>query len=281
MTLFAPSSTFWKSLRYPTPPIITISRSSSRVIPKLPNMELQVHRSPNFRGCDDIALLKEVLALNPFGDATKWSEVRARLAQTSRKEFSARAVRDRAILLFKRFEGEQRTIIRKRATEEEYRELDKLLAEAKVLYNESKRKKAAAKMAHATEVKAVRAAASTSNCKPVEFEFAPAEESFPEDILISQVQAVDTANGSMNDFLANSQQFQSEIRELAFQERKIALEERKVALEETRLKLEEKRLCLDQENFQELRRLYRELLDVEKRYAALTAEVRALRGEVD
>ncbi|CAB0020878.1 unnamed protein product, partial [Nesidiocoris tenuis] len=57
-----------------------------------------------------------------------------------RKEFLARAVRDRAGLLIKQFAASERVIIRKSGTEEEYSERERLLEEVKVLYTEFKNK---------------------------------------------------------------------------------------------------------------------------------------------
>ncbi|CAB0017458.1 unnamed protein product, partial [Nesidiocoris tenuis] len=98
-------------------------------------------RSTHFRPKDDIVMLKEVLAENPFGDTARWAAVRAKLVQVSQKEFSARAVRDRAGLLIKQFAASERIILRKSGTEEEYTERDRLLEEVKVLHNEFKNKK--------------------------------------------------------------------------------------------------------------------------------------------
>ncbi|BET00690.1 Hypothetical protein NTJ_13506 [Nesidiocoris tenuis] len=129
-----------------------------------------VGRSTHFRPRDDIIMLKEVLAENPFGDTARWATVRAKLVDVSRKEFSARAVKDRAALLIKQFTASERIILRKSGTEEEYSERERLLEEVKLLHSEFKNKKdaAAVRRSNVAAGKAIRAAAAAASAPAYE-----------------------------------------------------------------------------------------------------------------
>ncbi|KAG0431746.1 hypothetical protein HPB47_021487 [Ixodes persulcatus] len=63
---------------------------------------------------EDILLLREVLAMNPFVNFTRWDTVVANLNEALGKTFSVRGVRDRCDLLLGLFKRDDRTNLRKR-----------------------------------------------------------------------------------------------------------------------------------------------------------------------
>ncbi|KAG0431571.1 hypothetical protein HPB47_021670, partial [Ixodes persulcatus] len=52
-----------------------------------------------FTTVEDILLLREVLAMNPFVNSSRWDTVAANLNEALRRNFSVRGVRDRCDLL--------------------------------------------------------------------------------------------------------------------------------------------------------------------------------------
>ncbi|KAH9370834.1 hypothetical protein HPB48_007905 [Haemaphysalis longicornis] len=62
---------------------------------------------------DDLALLRQVLLLNPFRDASKWEAVAGVLKEVTGKVFSARSVRDRCDLLLAQYSANDRANLRK------------------------------------------------------------------------------------------------------------------------------------------------------------------------
>ncbi|CAN8019348.1 unnamed protein product, partial [Ixodes persulcatus] len=82
-----------------------------------------------FSAQDDISLLQEVHALNPFEDPTRWAQIANHLLSAIGKNFSARAVRDRLDLLLAQFAAEDRANLRRSGTEEQYSEKEHLLQE--------------------------------------------------------------------------------------------------------------------------------------------------------
>ncbi|CAN7974785.1 hypothetical protein HPB47_019396 [Ixodes persulcatus] len=81
-----------------------------------------------FSAQDDISLLQEVHALNPFEDPTRWAQIANHLLSATGKSFSARAVRDRLDLLLAQFAAEDHANLRS-GTEEQYSEKEHLLQE--------------------------------------------------------------------------------------------------------------------------------------------------------
>ncbi|CAN8013093.1 unnamed protein product [Ixodes pacificus] len=89
-----------------------------------------------FSAQDDISLLQEVHALNPFEDPSRWAQIVNNLLSATVKSFSARAVRDRLDLLIAQFAAEDRANLRRRlllcrmsGTKEQYSEKEHLLQE--------------------------------------------------------------------------------------------------------------------------------------------------------
>ncbi|KAH9377905.1 hypothetical protein HPB48_006924 [Haemaphysalis longicornis] len=78
---------------------------------------------------DDLALLRQVLLLNAFRDASKWEAVAGVLKEVTGKVFSARSVRDRRDLLLAQYSANDRANLRKSGTEEQYEEKEHLLQE--------------------------------------------------------------------------------------------------------------------------------------------------------
>lgn len=66
-----------------------------------------------FSTSDDIFLLRDVIARNPFEDPTLWDAVVIALNEATRKGFTLRAVKDRLELLLKLFKAGDRINLRK------------------------------------------------------------------------------------------------------------------------------------------------------------------------
>ncbi|XP_064626807.1 uncharacterized protein LOC135487233 [Lineus longissimus] len=96
----------------------------------------------------DISVLKEVLLLNPFDDASRWDEI----AKAFNKELmkrrpnvqavNSRSIKERVEKLLKAFKSEQMAALRRSGTAEEYTERDSLLTEISQMKDESHVKKA-------------------------------------------------------------------------------------------------------------------------------------------
>ncbi|KAG0442430.1 hypothetical protein HPB47_015710, partial [Ixodes persulcatus] len=63
---------------------------------------------------EDILLLREVLAMNPFVNSSRWDTVAANLNEALGRNFSVRGVRDRCDLLLGLFKRDDHTNVRKR-----------------------------------------------------------------------------------------------------------------------------------------------------------------------
>ncbi|KAH8019756.1 hypothetical protein HPB51_021579 [Rhipicephalus microplus] len=79
---------------------------------------------------DDIALVKEVLYVNPFLDPTRRLKITDRLSEVLGRCFSIRSVRERLNLILLRFLRDQKKKIKSSGTEEEQSELEDLLQQA-------------------------------------------------------------------------------------------------------------------------------------------------------
>ncbi|KAH8031964.1 hypothetical protein HPB51_022486 [Rhipicephalus microplus] len=79
---------------------------------------------------DDIALVKEVLYVNPFLDPARWLKIADRLSEVLGRYFNIRSVRERLNLILLRFLRDQKKKIKSSGTEEEQSELEDLLQQA-------------------------------------------------------------------------------------------------------------------------------------------------------
>ncbi|KAL3229413.1 hypothetical protein MRX96_023598 [Rhipicephalus microplus] len=79
---------------------------------------------------DDIALVKEVLYVNPFLDPARWLKIADRLSEVLGRCFSIHSVRERLNLILRRFLRDQKKKIESSGTEEEQSELEDLLQQA-------------------------------------------------------------------------------------------------------------------------------------------------------
>ncbi|KAL3210538.1 hypothetical protein MRX96_037014 [Rhipicephalus microplus] len=79
---------------------------------------------------DDIALVKEVLYVNPFLDPARWLKITDRLSEVLGRCFSIRSVRERLNVILLRFLRDQKKKIKSSGTEEEQSELEDLLQPA-------------------------------------------------------------------------------------------------------------------------------------------------------
>ncbi|KAL3195616.1 hypothetical protein MRX96_045548 [Rhipicephalus microplus] len=79
---------------------------------------------------DDIALVKEVLYVNPFLDPARWLKIADRLSEVLGRCFSIRSVRERLNLCLLHFLRDQKKKIESSGTEEEQSELEDLLQQA-------------------------------------------------------------------------------------------------------------------------------------------------------
>ncbi|XP_077554348.1 uncharacterized protein LOC144169185 isoform X1 [Haemaphysalis longicornis] len=85
---------------------------------------------------DDVALLQEVVNLNPFADQHLWAEVTENLVALTGKPFNQRSVKERVDLVLTRFLNEERACIRRSGTEEDYSAMDQLLQQVADLCKE-------------------------------------------------------------------------------------------------------------------------------------------------
>ncbi|XP_077535345.1 uncharacterized protein LOC144147148 [Haemaphysalis longicornis] len=76
---------------------------------------------------DDINLLKEICAENPFKDSKAWLVIAKNIEVGTKRIFTVRAIRDRCDLLLAQFVHEDRTNLKKSGTEEQYDEKHHLL----------------------------------------------------------------------------------------------------------------------------------------------------------
>ncbi|KAK8787107.1 hypothetical protein V5799_023122 [Amblyomma americanum] len=81
-----------------------------------------------FRIDEDLLLLQEVVAQNPFQSPENWTAVLKNVFAVGR-ELTLRAIKDRTELLVGYFRQEDRANLRKSGTEEQYTERDQLLQE--------------------------------------------------------------------------------------------------------------------------------------------------------
>ncbi|XP_076092393.1 uncharacterized protein LOC143063862 [Mytilus galloprovincialis] len=91
-----------------------------------------------FSAKDDLNLLKEVLAENPYKDKTKWEVVAQNVKENVDKVFNvtSRRVRERTQLLLQQFQKENYEALKRSGTEEEYTEKQQLLQEIQSLAEE-------------------------------------------------------------------------------------------------------------------------------------------------
>ncbi|KAF5275786.1 hypothetical protein FQR65_LT16531 [Abscondita terminalis] len=89
-----------------------------------------------FSTFDDLCLLHEVLALNPFEDSSRWKDVLTAIVKGTSKKFSLRAVKEHLQYILMLWAKEDRSNIRKSGTEEEYDEKEVLLQQVTDLSRE-------------------------------------------------------------------------------------------------------------------------------------------------
>ncbi|KAH9360341.1 hypothetical protein HPB48_010048 [Haemaphysalis longicornis] len=85
---------------------------------------------------DDIALLQEVVNLNPFTGQHLWTEVSENIVALTGKLFTERSVKERVDLVLTRFLNEERVCIRRSGTEEHFSAMDQLLQQVADLCKE-------------------------------------------------------------------------------------------------------------------------------------------------
>lgn len=62
---------------------------------------------------DDLLLLREVVATNPYEDPSRWKDITSRVNEASGRTYSVRAVRERTERLVKLFKEEDTANLRK------------------------------------------------------------------------------------------------------------------------------------------------------------------------
>ncbi|KAG0445196.1 hypothetical protein HPB47_018652 [Ixodes persulcatus] len=77
---------------------------------------------------EDVLLLREVLAMNPFVNFTRWDTVAANLNEALGRNFSVRGVRDRCDLLLDLFKRDDRTNLRSKRLAMEEHQIERRLA---------------------------------------------------------------------------------------------------------------------------------------------------------
>ncbi|XP_069693831.1 uncharacterized protein [Periplaneta americana] len=76
---------------------------------------------------DDICLLREVLAVNPYEDSSRWSDIHNKIREGTGKDFCLRTVKDHVQHLVQLWKKEDKANLRKSGTEEQYGEKEQLL----------------------------------------------------------------------------------------------------------------------------------------------------------
>ncbi|CAN7943881.1 unnamed protein product, partial [Ixodes hexagonus] len=89
-----------------------------------------------FRVVEDLLLLREIAARNPYADPQRWVDILNSLTTAIGREFTVRAVRERADLLLGYFRQQDTANLRKSGTEEQYAEKEQLLQEVSDLARE-------------------------------------------------------------------------------------------------------------------------------------------------
>ncbi|KAF5271898.1 hypothetical protein FQR65_LT17532 [Abscondita terminalis] len=89
-----------------------------------------------FTMSDDLYLLREVLAINPYEDSIGWKNVLAAVIKGTSKTFTLRAVKEHLQYILMLWAKEDRDNIRKSGTEEEYNEKEVLLQQVTDLSRE-------------------------------------------------------------------------------------------------------------------------------------------------
>ncbi|CAN8027146.1 unnamed protein product [Ixodes persulcatus] len=85
---------------------------------------------------EDLCLLREVRAVNPFASPEGWTLVYSNLLVALTRVFTIRAIRDRVDLLLGYFRQQDTANLRKSGTEQQYAEKDQLLQEISDLARE-------------------------------------------------------------------------------------------------------------------------------------------------
>ncbi|GIX84005.1 uncharacterized protein CDAR_270301, partial [Caerostris darwini] len=89
---------------------------------------------------DDLIILREIVAVNPYGDSARWTSIQESVCKTTNKIFSTRSVKDHAERLVKLYNVQDRTNLRKSGCEKQYSEKEQLLQNMKQLMKEQKKK---------------------------------------------------------------------------------------------------------------------------------------------
>ncbi|KAK4880049.1 hypothetical protein RN001_008195 [Aquatica leii] len=217
---------------------------------------------------DDITLLQQVIAVNPFENERRWDEVLHSVIKSSGKEFSIRSIREHIEHLLKLFVKEDRANLRKSGTEEEYLEKERLLQEVHDLQRDFKPTKGLCRQRgnKLREDACLTAAFQQSNRYEVTYEpnfvaetIMEAEGTSSTDVCNESVSVAysnsrestpskTTRKRTSNGLLKNStlKLLQDrQVMEQQLKERELALIERKTLLEEKRFKLEEERWQLE------------------------------------
>ncbi|CAN7990927.1 unnamed protein product [Ixodes hexagonus] len=89
-----------------------------------------------FTVIEDLCLLREIVGRNPFAAPERWPEILNSLVAASGRDFTMRAIRERADLLLGYFRQQDTVQLRRSGTEEQYTEKDQLLQEISDLARE-------------------------------------------------------------------------------------------------------------------------------------------------
>ncbi|XP_077512316.1 uncharacterized protein LOC144123334 [Amblyomma americanum] len=79
---------------------------------------------------DDLALLREVVSLNPFADQSQWGTIAENVTIATGRDFWTRSVKERLLLMLRKFLHNERQVLKQSGTEEGYTERDQLLHQA-------------------------------------------------------------------------------------------------------------------------------------------------------
>ncbi|XP_064479468.1 uncharacterized protein LOC135392676 [Ornithodoros turicata] len=112
----------------PAAPNSRTKRNMADAVDGTPSAQQHIPRK-RFTIVDDLLLLREVLARNPFEASSQWFDIAERLNLATKKGFTARGARERTALLVSLFKKDDKINLRKSGTEEQYLRKERILQE--------------------------------------------------------------------------------------------------------------------------------------------------------
>ncbi|KAF5291976.1 hypothetical protein FQR65_LT20359 [Abscondita terminalis] len=226
-----------------------------------------------FSTFDDLCLLREVLALNPFEDSSRWKDVLTAIVKGTSKKFSLRAVKEHLQYILMLWAKEDRSNIRKSGTEEEYDEKEVLLQQVTDLSREFRGK---TKPINVTPNKAKIIGSDIRNIAVIEegqasastdtiLEYGDTSE-IPSEFDLQKSGIGRNRRIKKTALKSAGLQFlhEKQVNDIKLKEKQIEMENRRIACEEKKIKLQERQLILEESKFE---------LDKNEREARLQMEL--------